>query len=182
MFYMTMSPFGLGGRTPPGVNCFAQLHSPAISNTGNFDASKGLDNMSMVGSPLALQSMTGAVLPSALSPGSPTPMTPWPMYQWAHALHSPSTYSGFIYPGYTVPSAFQMAPISPHQSTGVASPKAAMFGRPMSTPLRSEGRRNTAMRINRTQFSPPSPHHNHVDINRIKAGTDVRTTVCTHRL
>ncbi|POS81438.1 hypothetical protein DHEL01_v200170 [Diaporthe helianthi] len=177
VFYMMMSPFGLGGRTPPGANFYAQMHSPPLSNNGNFDATKGLDNMSMVGPTLAMQSMAGVVLPSALSPGNPMPMTPWPMYQWAHALQSPSTYPGFMSPGYAVPSAFQMSPISPHQSPGVASPKAAMFGRPMSTSLRSEGRRNTAMRINRTQFSPPSPHHNHVDINRIKAGTDVRTTI-----
>ncbi|KAG8161846.1 hypothetical protein KVR01_008833 [Diaporthe batatas] len=176
-FYMMMSPFGLGGMTPPGVNCYAQLHSPAISTVGSFDVTKGLDNVSMVGSPFSMHSMAGAVLPSPLSSGTPMPMTPWPMYQWAHALHSPSTYPGYMSPGYTVPSAFQMSPVSSHQSPGVASPNTAMFGRPMPIGLRPEGRRNTAMRINRTQFSPPSPHHNHVDINRIKAGTDVRTTI-----
>lgn len=177
---MMMSPYGLDGSTPPGVKGFAQLYSPAVSSTGTFDATKGLDSLSMLGSPLAMQSVAGAVLPSPLPFGTPMHMTPWPMYPWAHTMHSQSPYPSFMSPGSTVSSAFRMSPISSHYSPGGAPPKTAMFGRSMSTPLRSEGRRNTAMRINRTQFSPPSPHHNHVDINRIKAGTDVRTTVCPH--
>lgn len=177
-----MSPFGLGGRTPPGTNFCAQLHSPVVTSTGNFDAASGLDSMSSMSSPLAMQSMAGALVPSALSFGNPMHMAPWPMYPWTPAVHSPqNSYPGFMSPGSisaATPSAFQMSPVSSHQSPGAPSPKTNMFGRPISTFQRSEGRRNTAMRINRSQFSPPSPHHNHVDINRIKAGTDVRTTVC----
>lgn len=179
---MMMSPFGLDGRTPPGVNCCAQLHSPAMSGSGSFDVPNGLDGMSLVSSPMAMQSMAGAMIPPALSFGSPIPMTTWPMYPWAHAVHSPhSSYPGLMSPRSipeAAPSPFQMSPISSHQSPGATTPKTNMFGRQFSTFQRSEGRRNSAMRINRTQFSPPSPHHNHVDINRIKAGTDVRTTVC----
>lgn len=179
---MMMSPFGLDGKTPPGVNCRAQLHSPTLTSTGSFDVPNGLDSMSLMNSPLAMQSMPGASFPPALSFGNPMHMTSWPMYPWPNAVHSPqSSYPGFMSPGpiqTATPSQFQMSPMSSHQSPGAASPKTNMFGRPSPTFQRSEGRRNTAMRINRTQFSPPSPHHNHVDINRIKAGTDVRTTVC----
>ncbi|KAG6365432.1 hypothetical protein INS49_007043 [Diaporthe citri] len=181
VFYMMMSPFGLDGKTPPGVNCCAQLHSPAVTSTGSFDAPNGLDSMPLMSSPLAMQSMAGAAFPPALSFGNPMHMTSWPIYPWPNAVHSPqSSYPGFMSPGpiqTATPSQFQMSPMSSHQSPGAASPKTNMFGRPSPTFQRSEGRRNAAMRINRTQFSPPSPHHNHVDINRIKAGTDVRTTI-----
>lgn len=182
VFYMMMSSFGLDGKTPRGVNCSAQLHSPAVSRIGSLEAPNGLDAMSLVSSPLAIQSMAGAVFPSALSLGNSMHMASWPMYPWPHTVHAPQgSYHGLMSPesiSATTPSAFQMSPISSHQSPGAASPKMNMFGRPIPGFQRSEGRRNSAMRINRTQFSPPSPHHNHVDINRIKAGTDVRTTVC----
>ncbi|PSR94599.1 RNA recognition motif 2-domain-containing protein [Coniella lustricola] len=42
---------------------------------------------------------------------------------------------------------------------------------------RSDSRRRNATRVNRSTFSPPGPHHNHVDINKIREGTDVRTTI-----
>ncbi|RYP80055.1 hypothetical protein DL769_002629 [Monosporascus sp. CRB-8-3] len=33
------------------------------------------------------------------------------------------------------------------------------------------------MRVARTSFYNPNTHHNHVDVNRIREGTDVRTTI-----
>lgn len=42
---------------------------------------------------------------------------------------------------------------------------------------RSNDRRQNASRVNRASFSPPGPHHNHVDVNKIREGTDVRTTI-----
>jgi hypothetical protein len=39
-------------------------------------------------------------------------------------------------------------------------------------------RRHTAMRVNRTPYFNNAGHHNHVDVNRIRDGIDVRTTVC----
>lgn len=44
---------------------------------------------------------------------------------------------------------------------------------------RPDGRRQNAMRVNRSQFYNAAGHHNHVDVNRIREGTDVRTTVST---
>jgi hypothetical protein len=42
--------------------------------------------------------------------------------------------------------------------------------------FRSDGRRQNATRITRSQYNN-STNHNYVDINRIRDGIDVRTTV-----
>lgn len=42
---------------------------------------------------------------------------------------------------------------------------------------RHEGRRQNAMRVNRSTYYNAAGHHNHVEVNRIREGTDVRTTV-----
>ncbi|RYP71664.1 hypothetical protein DL771_004615 [Monosporascus sp. 5C6A] len=47
---------------------------------------------------------------------------------------------------------------------------------PVSPPC-TDGRRHGAMRVARTSFYNPNTHHNHVDVNRIREGTDVRTTI-----
>ncbi|KAJ0116421.1 hypothetical protein J7T55_007401 [Diaporthe amygdali] len=181
VFYMMMSPFGLDDRTPPGVNCFAQLQTPIVTSSDHVDVTSGLENMSLVSSQLAMQSMAATMFPSSVPFGGPMHMTSWPMYQWPHAVQSPQTsYPGFISPGSipaASPSTFQMPTASSHPSPGPGTPRKDVLGRPIQPFYRSEGRRTTAIRINRTQFSPPGPHHNHVDINRIKAGTDVRTTI-----
>lgn len=38
-------------------------------------------------------------------------------------------------------------------------------------------RRQNASRVSRNSFQSPTSHHNHVDVHRIREGTDVRTTV-----
>jgi hypothetical protein len=43
--------------------------------------------------------------------------------------------------------------------------------------LRQDGRRQNAMRVNRSPYYNAATHHNHVDVNRIREGIDVRTTV-----
>ena len=45
---------------------------------------------------------------------------------------------------------------------------------------RPDGRRQNATRINRgpSNYYNQAGHHNHVDVNRIREGIDVRTTVC----
>ena len=57
------------------------------------------------------------------------------------------------------------------------------FGNPRSFPSyhRADGRRQNAMRIARAPYFNPAGHHNHVDVNRIREGIDVRTTVSTTR-
>ncbi|KAI1769594.1 RNA recognition motif 2-domain-containing protein [Hypoxylon sp. FL1150] len=42
---------------------------------------------------------------------------------------------------------------------------------------RTDGRRQNAIRVNRSPYYNATNHHNHVDINRIREGIDVRTTI-----
>ncbi|KAK4216660.1 RNA recognition motif 2-domain-containing protein [Rhypophila decipiens] len=42
---------------------------------------------------------------------------------------------------------------------------------------RADSRRQNALRVNRSSFHNPGGHHNHVDVNRIRDGIDVRTTI-----
>ncbi|KAL2017300.1 hypothetical protein VTK56DRAFT_2323 [Thermocarpiscus australiensis] len=42
---------------------------------------------------------------------------------------------------------------------------------------RLENRRQNAMRVNRSPYYNAASHHNHVDVNRIRDGIDVRTTI-----
>ncbi|KAI1454988.1 RNA recognition motif 2-domain-containing protein [Annulohypoxylon moriforme] len=42
---------------------------------------------------------------------------------------------------------------------------------------RLDGRRQNAMRISRSPYYNSANHHNHVDVNRIREGIDVRTTI-----
>lgn len=51
--------------------------------------------------------------------------------------------------------------------------------RQMQGLARHDGRRQNAMRVNRSSYHNAAGHHNHVDVNRIREGIDVRTTVCT---
>ncbi|KAK7747102.1 hypothetical protein SLS62_009157 [Diatrype stigma] len=51
-------------------------------------------------------------------------------------------------------------------------------GRVIDSLARADSRRDNAMRISRTSpYYNPNTHHNHVDVNRIREGTDVRTTI-----
>ncbi|KAI3547220.1 RNA recognition domain-containing protein 2 [Colletotrichum abscissum] len=56
------------------------------------------------------------------------------------------------------------------------SPSMPMMGS-MSPGTRAEPRRQNAARVNRSPYYNVASHHNHVDVNRIREGTDVRTTV-----
>ncbi|KAK0737083.1 RNA recognition motif 2-domain-containing protein [Apiosordaria backusii] len=42
---------------------------------------------------------------------------------------------------------------------------------------RLDGRRQNAMRVNRSPYYNAAGHHNHVDVNKIRDGIDVRTTI-----
>ncbi|GKT73313.1 RNA recognition domain-containing protein 2 [Colletotrichum tofieldiae] len=48
---------------------------------------------------------------------------------------------------------------------------------PVSSSTRGEPRRQNAARVNRSPHYTVASHHNHVDVNRIREGTDVRTTI-----
>lgn len=56
-------------------------------------------------------------------------------------------------------------------STDLTTPRQFQhYGRP-------DNRRQNAMRVSRSPYYNAANHHNHVDVGRIREGTDVRTTV-----
>ena len=59
----------------------------------------------------------------------------------------------------------------------------ADFAVPRSLPHfnRPDARRQHAMRVTRSPYYNAAGHHNHVDVNRIREGIDVRTTVSTSK-
>ncbi|KAK4238586.1 meiosis protein mei2 [Achaetomium macrosporum] len=89
-----------------------------------------------------------------------------------------------------VPNVSQMGPISP--LSGDLPIMSPLYTTPPGTPMamtgdfssprsiqpygRLENRRQNAMRVNRSPYGNAG-HHNHVDVNRIRDGIDVRTTI-----
>jgi hypothetical protein len=61
-------------------------------------------------------------------------------------------------------------PVVPYQP-GYATPRANLGL------ARQDARRQNAQRVNRSPYFNPAGNHNHVEINRIRDGIDVRTTV-----
>ncbi|KAK2000497.1 RNA recognition domain-containing protein 2 [Colletotrichum falcatum] len=70
------------------------------------------------------------------------------------------------------PAGYQFsAPLFSHSSHVVPATS------PMSPGTRNESRRQNAARVNRSPYYNVASHHNHVDVNRIREGIDVRTTI-----
>jgi hypothetical protein len=72
-----------------------------------------------------------------------------------------------------------LGPAYPPMTTVPALPLHHEFANPRSAQNynRQDGRRQHAMRISRSPYYNAAGHHNHVDVNRIREGIDVRTTV-----
>ncbi|KAF9869366.1 hypothetical protein CkaCkLH20_13177 [Colletotrichum karsti] len=70
------------------------------------------------------------------------------------------------------PAGYQVVnPLVSNHQRGIS-----MAGSSTGSP-RPEPRRQNASRVNRTPYYNVASHHNHVDVNRIREGTDVRTTI-----
>lgn len=90
------------------------------------------------------------------------------------SLMSPMSQTYSVPGSYSPPMGGSMSSRNPFSSPRPTE----VFQRSASSLLnRSNDRRQNATRVNRVHFSPPGPHHNHVDINKIREGTDVRTTI-----
>lgn len=94
----------------------------------------------------------GAVTPMTLIPVSPSHMPPM------SAMFTPPATPMTMQSGYTSPRSMQ------------ALQGLQVYGRP-------DGRRQNAMRVTRSVFHNHAGNHNQVDINRIREGIDVRTTI-----
>lgn len=64
-----------------------------------------------------------------------------------------------------------VSPTSPYSNPDYASP------RQLQAAGRSDGRRQNAIRVSRSPHYNVTGQHNHVDVDRIQQGIDVRTTV-----
>lgn len=70
-----------------------------------------------------------------------------------------------------------MGPIYTPPSTPMTMQSDYMSPRALAAYGRPDGRRQNAMRVNRSPFHVTGSHHNQVDVDRIRQGIDVRTTV-----
>lgn len=86
-----------------------------------------------------------------------------------------------------------VGPITPLSPLGSGMPMMPPIYTPPATPMaihgeftnsrsiqpygRFDNRRQNAMRVSRSPYYSSAGHHNHVDVNRIRDGIDVRTTV-----
>ncbi|KAK3368202.1 RNA recognition motif 2-domain-containing protein [Podospora didyma] len=70
-----------------------------------------------------------------------------------------------------------MAPMYTPPATPMALHSDYTSPRHMQSYARPDSRRQNAMRVNRSPFYNAAGHHNHVDVNRIRDGIDVRTTI-----
>ncbi|KAF5522616.1 Meiosis protein mei2 [Colletotrichum aenigma] len=75
-------------------------------------------------------------------------------------------------PATSSPAGFQfVSPLFSPQARGLSTAGS------MSCSPKPEPRRQNASRVNRSPYYNVTSHHNHVDVNRIREGTDVRTTI-----
>ena len=87
--------------------------------------------------------------------------------------HGPITPMAPISPSYPVVGTLYHTPPSP----ALTAQNSYSPSKPLSGFGRADARRQNAMRISRSPYHNVANHHNHVDINRIRDGIDVRTTV-----
>ncbi|CAI0647123.1 unnamed protein product [Colletotrichum noveboracense] len=75
-------------------------------------------------------------------------------------------------PATSSPAGYQfVSPLFSPQARGLSTAGS------MSCSPKPEPRRQNASRVNRSPYYNVTSHHNHVDVNRIREGTDVRTTI-----
>ncbi|PFH55334.1 hypothetical protein XA68_18564 [Ophiocordyceps unilateralis] len=135
---------------------------------------------------LGPSTITGARASQGMRIQSPFAMYPL-MVQSPFASGMPCMYDSF-FPATAQGTVTPLAPMSP-SFAGVGSlynspPSPALTVQKNYSPCRpipgfgrSEARRQNAMRISRSSHHSVTGHHNHVDINRIRDGIDVRTTI-----
>lgn len=183
-FLMLLSPLSPGSQPLPyfSVNDYSALKIPTTTVS---DLAAQLNQMSFHNPQSSIRPVEQTAVPAVTANNMPQ-YTPWPG-QWYFSAQTPQlvqpSYPGFLTRGST-PTASSlgvqvMTPMS-QKLPGTGS----MLSPPLSTSMsvqsgfqRSDSRRRNATRVTRSSFSPPGPHHNHVDINKIREGTDVRTTI-----
>ena len=131
-------------------------------------------------------SVHGSILSPPARSQISTPFQLQPTYGMMPVLyHGVPVTPPYVYDGMQSRSHTGIAPSSSNYSlvSPMISPSSSFASGDFMTPRqfqpvgRGDGRRHNATRIARSSFYNQNTHHNHVDVNRIREGTDVRTTV-----
>lgn len=148
--------------------------TPAYLNWGYGIANPNLPPMTSpetcTSSPFAMYPL---LFPSTFSPTLPYLVDSFMGAGLGRGLTSPTTPESPIYHGTSTAYHKPPSPALTIKNGFSPSRSISSFGRP-------DHRRQHATRINRSSLQSLSSHHNHVDVNRIREGIDVRTTVCIY--
>jgi hypothetical protein len=158
---------------PSGPNLSSLVHnmslSPQPQSAGALMASNGFNigHMGMTPPPMG---MYPPVLFHNQLQVAPSP--PYLIEQFQNRGPSPFSFGANMQPFAPsfMPSTPSTTALVPYQPQSDYIPRALAYRSP-------EGRRQNAMRVNRSPYYNAASHHNHVDIGRIRDGVDVRSTV-----
>ncbi|KAI0022039.1 RNA recognition motif 2-domain-containing protein [Xylariomycetidae sp. FL0641] len=172
-----------------------RLHDEGLSSTPSVATNQSMTPARTPTSPGLLSDF------SRMSLSRPSPMAPPTMNNSlfctparnSPVLDSPASYGmvPVVYHGMMSPPYLQMDNLSPRYHNTILTPGNYSLVNAMvphsgsypaglqQTPRQFQGfnRRQNAMRVSRSPFYQQSNSHNHVDVNRIREGTDVRTTI-----
>ncbi|ROW14442.1 hypothetical protein VPNG_03848 [Cytospora leucostoma] len=153
LFWMFMSPYVPGNENTEVMDGFNQFPPSMEPSTGLSDNATGLGSMSLAGFQQAMP-IGASMVPSTMPFGSSHSLLPkfhtsWTQYSRSFELE--------LY--HNEPNELRFV----YDDTVFFASFAKLS--------------HNATRISRGYFSPPGPHHNHVDIQKIREGTDVRTTI-----
>ncbi|RFU74171.1 meiosis mei2 [Trichoderma arundinaceum] len=180
-----------GGISTEGIQLFASAYNlNSLSTSGVIEAmqeitiSKRADDPDQrlgsvcSSSSQAAQGDAHYNAPIAMYPFMfPTPFTPAMPYMLDSFLPTAQTSSGSpltpFTPQYPLFGTLYQTPPSP----ALTAQNNYSPSRTFSGAERADARRQNAMRISRSTYHSTTTHHNHVDINRIRDGIDVRTTI-----
>jgi hypothetical protein len=171
---------------PSMASSVASQHSilsPSRSSGTGSDLSNNLRRLSIS------RSQSNVSLTSVLFNNSPRSNVSTPFQLQPTYSVMPIVYHGVpLSPPYTVDQAHSrgQSTLIPPNNYSLVRPVISHSGQIVSpefmTPRhfqpRADGRRHNAMRIARSHAYNPNSSHNHVEVNRIREGIDVRTTVC----
>ncbi|KAL7940903.1 RNA recognition motif 2 domain-containing protein [Trichoderma barbatum] len=180
-----------GGLSTEGIQLFAAAYNfDALSASGLIEAMEEMavgkradDSDQRYGSVSSSSSQAGQGDPHYNAPIAmypfmfQAPFTPAVPYMLDSFLPAAQTGSGSpltpLTPQYPIFGTLYQTPPSP----ALTAQNNYSPSRTFSGADRADARRQNAMRISRSTYHSTTTHHNHVDINRIRDGIDVRTTI-----
>ncbi|KAK5988744.1 Meiosis protein mei2 [Cladobotryum mycophilum] len=179
------------GLTTEGIQLFATSYHP--DSVSAYDLAEAFEGISVSKMPAELAQQHEPSGPTATRPGPADIRVHAPFAMYPFMFHSPYTPSM----SYMLDSFVPIGQANPANPMTTFPPTYPVYGSLYQTPpspaltaqnnyspsrqlpgtARADARRQNAMRVNRSSYHNIATHHNHVDINRIRDGIDVRTTI-----